>query len=1033
MFTSIFVDELRRRLCSLVPWLLILVLISYTASALLGADTSDLGGGGVPHNGSFVIYYWGMYSAFWVAVLGPLLMAAPLLRDIRTKMAPLVYATPITGKGYFWGKYAAGMVITVIVMMSIPATIIVAPWIAHAMGSGQMFGNFTLWKHLAWTTIIWVLPACFVYGSIHFTLAARSGRLLFCYGFALLSMAVFTMFFVSFKASAGHHTWVELIDPMGKQTLDGQALFWSIPERTTHSLSPSSVLIGNRLLWLAIGAIFLIWGAVSFQLERLLTNERKSSASSSRHRGKRQHSYFINSSSKLGLLFHLASVHWTATIRAPIFRVIVAALIMLGLTSAWGAESPYTLPESQQLPYAQYLFTVVQSSLYMILAMAVIYFSGEIAARDRESRMLSLISATSTESSSLIGGRLIAITFMAFLFSLLPSLSILLFQSLNGFLEPEPQHFIRSIFLHLFLPLLEFGILTLAIDLLTHKKLLAQGLPLILLWAGIAMHETGTINERMMLFGVPQPMIFSAFSVLDADTLRHLLYAVWWLGITGIIFLLASHIDLRGELKPIYGRIRASRMSMPSMIAVVGMLILTLAAGTTIHYELYKVNDVHTLTEERNDQAIYEQRYGEWLHKIRPVITNTALKISAEPGQGVFVVKGSWTIHNPNADPISEILVNIPESSRLQLADKSVGLSLLRDDPSQRVQLYQFEHPLAAGENTTISFTLRSQWRGFVDGAYAWPIGRDVIILDNTALPRLNYDRSREIAETKERDLHHLPLRREQPYDSARSALNDSAARVAINMEISLPSDFHIYASGTSLTDQIHDGRHIVQAAAEQVPLDPLIIAVKGLETTKTSWSYRDSDTIPITFSFRKNHQHSLEVIEKETRRVLDNLARRFGHPPFRRLNIVETPQFIHDETPPEARASGSLLLIPERRGWIHDTNKPAAQAYLTFILGREIGRSWYRSRSLAPSSPNTTAVDDGVPIALGLEAVASKYDKKVTFDFIKVLQEKLQKMRASSKILTGSPENINDQPYAGLQQGLNIFYQWHPVFKDNH
>ncbi|MFT8659332.1 ABC transporter permease [Zymomonas mobilis] len=1030
MFWSLFSDELSRRLRSWVPWLLMVVLVCYTASALLGADTSDLGGGGVPHNGSFVIYYWGMYSAFWVAVLGPLLMAAPLLRDIRTKMAPLVYTTPISKEGYFWGKYMAGMVITVMVMMSVPVTIIVIPWIAHALGGGQMFGHFTLWNHIGWTTVIWVLPACFIYGSIHFALAARSSRLLFCYGFALLSMAVFTLFFVSFKASAGHHTWVELIDPIGKQTLDAQALFWSMPERTAHFLSPSMILISNRILWITIGAIFLIWGAASFRLEDMLNKGRKSSPSSSHRKHTPRQLLYIKSDSRLGLLLHLASIHWSATIRLPVFRVIVAALVVLGLTSAWGAESAYALPENQMRPYAQYLFTVVQPSLYMILAMAMIYFAGEIAARDRESKMLSLISATSVPGNVLIGGRLIAIMYMALLFSLLPSLSIIIFQFSNGFLETEPQHFIRSILLHLFLPLIEFGALTLALDLLTHKKLFAQGLPLILLWGGIAMHETGTINERLALFGVPQPMIFSAFSVLDADTWRHLLYAAWWLGIVGIIVVLASHIDLRGEQKPLYIRIRHITIKWPALTSIAAMLIVTLTAGATIHRNLYEVNDTQSLQEDYRDQALYEQLYGQWRNQPRPLITEMALATSVNPAKGLLTTQGKWTVSNPDSNPITAILVNIPENSRLKLANKSLGLSLRHDDHRERVQIYRFDHPLAAGEKTTIDFTLHSRWQGFVDGAFAWPIGRNVVILDNNAFPRLNYDRKRELAETNERFRHHLPSRPLPVDDPSRSALNDSAGRVAIDIKISAPSDFRLYTSGISSTEQIHDGQHILEVKADNAPLDPLIIAVKGVEKKQLLWRHPKSAPIPISFTFRKNHGQALDSISKETLLVLDHLARRFGSPPFQALNIVETPQFIDEEALAEARSSGSLLYIPERRGWLHDMRRPQARAYLTFTLGREMGRSWYHARFLAPSSPHAMAMEEGFPIALGLEAVATQYDQKTTSDFLGILQEKQQKMKAASKILPRNPSDITDQPYAALQTGLDLFYRWHPDFK---
>lgn len=106
----------------------------------------------------------------------------------------------------------------------------------------------------------------------------------------------------------------------------------------------------------------------------------------------------------------------------------------------------------------------------------------------------------------------------------------------------------------------------------------------------------------------------------------------------------------------------------------------------------------------------------------------------------------------------------------------------------------------------------------------------DVVILDNNAFPRLNYDRKRELAETNERFRYHLPSRPLPVDDPSRSALNDSAGRVVIDIKISAPSDFRLYTSGISSTEQIHDGQHILEATADNAPLDPLIIAVKGVE-----------------------------------------------------------------------------------------------------------------------------------------------------------------------------------------------------------
>lgn len=1019
MFRVIFADELARRLRSFTPWLLILLLAGYTAAALLGADTPELGGGGVPHNGSFVIYYQGMYAAFWVAVLGPFLVASPVLRDIRTNMAPLVHATRISDACYFWGKYLAGLAVTVLVLLSVPATIAILPPLARALGGGAMFATGTRWRDLVWTMLVWTLPACLIYGTIHFALAARTGRLFLSYGFAVLSMAVFTVYFVGFKLTDAHRFWIELTDPMGKQTLDAQALLWSVPERTYRTMRPTPVLLGNRLLYLLLGAVALAWAAAGFRLDRLLARARGGPAPTQ-----------VRMSRRLiglprGLIIHLAAEHWRATSRSPIFRAIYCAILMLGVTSAYGAVATTGLPGNQMLPYAQYLFTVAQPSLYMILAMMVIYFAGEIAARDRDTRMAPLINASRATGAALVAGRWLAIAVLALVLALLPSLAILIYQLLVGFIEPEPQHFARSILLQLLPPLLEYGTLVLALDLLIRNRLVAQGVPLMLLWAGVALHETGVVTEKLTLFALPQPMLFSGFAVLDADTTRQLLYAGWWLGLAGALLLIATALDRRGERAPLFARARGLPVRVGPLAAVAGLLLLAVASAATIHHELHGINESLTPEEQRAEEAGYERRYGGWATVARPLITAEKVTATLDPAGGRITLHGAWTLRNPSGRAIDALLVNVPEGATLALHGD--GLTMTADDETYAVQTYRFARPLASGTQTTVTFAMTNRWRGFTDEAYARPVGRDVMLLDRTAFPRLNYDRARELGAIAQRRMAGLPPRRPPIADPARTALDDSAGRVSLDLTIIAPAGFQSFASGIGQSESRRDGSATARFTATRAAPDPLMVVVRGLVPVETDWRSPDGRHIGIRLFHRPAHGCDVALTVADVRAVLNRLTARFGPPPFSELSLVETPQFLDGEEPADANASGPLVLIPERGGWLHDQRRPAARDDLLYSLGREIGRSWWRTRRLAASGPGAAAIDEGMPITLGLDTIAAQSGLAAARDYAATLRERLRREIASSDLSPTTPGASTDQPYAGLQAGLALFDRWYP------
>jgi len=1035
MTSVLFWSDLRQRLRSPASGLLFAGLFVYTAATMMGGDTEQLAGGSVPHNAAFVIYYWSMYAGFWVAVLGPALMASPLLRDVRVRFAPLVFSTPISDAAYFWGKYFASLVATNLVLIAIPAAMILTPWIVGlaAPDALRSFLPQTPWRHIALGWAVWVLPACFIYGSLHYAFASLTGRSLLSYGFAVVSMAVFTLFFVAFDAEASHRFWIEALDPMGKQTMDGQALLWSVPERATHLLQATPSLLVNRALYVGTALAALLIARLRFSLPHLLARARNdgtraggvqppteavrrlrlTEAAPQMEEGRHPWAGLL-------LLVCVARRHWRTTWTGVVFRAVVAALVMIAVTSAWAATAElYNSPENHLLPAAQYLLTVVQPQSFMLLTMVMIYFSGELAARDQDSRMSSLVGSTPVGTGALAGGIWLAVTLLGLTLSLIPTAAVIIVQLLSGYLERAPIHFLRGAVLQIAPLLLAYGWLSVAVYGMTRHRLLSQGLPMIVLWAGIALHESGVIEQNLLLL-IPAPMLFSDFDVLSADTTRHLAFAAYYLGGVGLLVVAAVWFWQRGLPQSLAARARQVPRQLTPMTVVLAVVCATatLAGGEEIWRQLHVVNDFKTRAQSRTEAAEYERRYGFVADLPTPTVSALTLDITLAPEQGRVDFAGRWQLLNAGESPIEELYIAFPEQGVFMI---SGAASLELYDADYAMARYRLTVPLAPGQTTSVGFTLHTVHQGFTYEPFEATLGRDSVLVDTSWLPRIGYDRTRELSSVAQRSLHGLGPRRHPPRQPDRFAVNDQANRASVDLTVSAPADLQVSASGTRVGEYEEHGRRHSSFHMQGVPLK-ILLAASRVTTSTRVWTSADGRRISIVLRHHPAHTVNALRFFETAAATLSQMEALFGPYPYDHLEIAETAQFRDGEDLIQPCGAGPLIVLPERRGWLHDYRQDPRRDYLAFTLGEQIARVWWGQSVAAEAGPGAALVDDGVPIFLGLKMIENRRGVQAADAYASLLRDRYRKEVARSDEPVAAILDTQDQSYAAVGDALAMF-----------
>ncbi|HEX7325963.1 MAG TPA: ABC transporter permease subunit, partial [Rhodanobacteraceae bacterium] len=261
MFSQVFKFELRQQLKSPLFWLIAAALAALAFGAA-SSDSIQIGGGigAVHRNAPLVVITMLTVMSIIGLFLITIFVAGAALRDFSANTADMMFATPISRSAYLGGRFAAGWLVSVLVMIAVAFGLWLGslmPWIdATRLGP-------TPWAAFGWGLGVLVLPNLFFLAALVFLLAVVTRSMLGAYVgiiafFVLYAIASLTLG----RGNIDHQTLGALLNPFGGGALDLATRYWTPADENTRIPALTGLMLGNRALWLAIGVALLgaAWG-----------------------------------------------------------------------------------------------------------------------------------------------------------------------------------------------------------------------------------------------------------------------------------------------------------------------------------------------------------------------------------------------------------------------------------------------------------------------------------------------------------------------------------------------------------------------------------------------------------------------------------------------------------------------------------------------------------------------------------------------------------------------------------------------------
>ncbi len=808
------------------------------------------------------------------------------MRDISSRMDPLIYTSPVSKFAYLGGRFLG---ITIVAALLIIISKPLSMWLAtYGLIDQEILGPVIPSVYLSSALFI-TLPNVFIASIVIYSavLLARHAMVGYLGALVLVVLSIFSV-----ELAGGNWEVGKLLDPSTTTLLTALGRTLTPQNINTEPMVFSGSLLANRVIWLCLSLLTGIFVYLRFRLSNYGQDRGKTSTvAADDSSGTIDYGASILDVGRAydfkARLYQIRAFSWQYYLdflKSPAVLILPAmfayAFILIPNISSGPMMVPILPTTGRMVVFLNH------SALQIILVIPITFLAGQLIWRERDTRLSEISDAVPASDTVMILSKYAGLVLILLNIQLVLMLAGMAIQTMAGYHQYDVATYIKQLFTVQLVDHLTIAAVAVFIHVLINQKYVAHMLVFIFyLYAAIPTRFG--IEHKLLIFNSDTGLANSVFYDESAFILGWILFKIYWIAWGILLIIIAKHLWVRGREAKYLSRISAAGYGLKTSRSFKICLVLLICTGSIIFFNTNILNHYNTRKERTVRQVEYERLYSKYKNVLQPYHTDTKLDIEIYPRKGEAVINGRYRLKNGGTMEIDTIHISLsPDVATNGIQFSREARTVLRDEELGHL-IYVLKEPLLPNDVIQMAFKVRFKRVGFTNnGIETSVINNGSYFQSSDWLPAIGYQESREITNAGVRKDYRLS---DQPASLTASqntaALIDRRGQERVNFEarVGTSDDQIAIAPGSLKRTWSQNGRRYFHYVSEKPVRNAYIIYSADYKKRNSKWN----DTELNIFHHPAN-VINLGPIEKSMKASLEYYSKNFSSYDFKELRMVE-------------------------------------------------------------------------------------------------------------------------------------------------
>ncbi len=931
---------------------------------VFGATASDnvmIGGsvGNVHRNSPYTLAIFTSILSIFGLLVATAFFNNAALRDHSNNFNEILFTTPLSKAGYFFGRFFGALILSTIPLLGIFLGSYIGTISAPAFGwiEAERFGEFSSEMFIN-NYFLFILPNMFFAGAIIFATANKwkstvisfTGAFLIIIGYIISS---------TLMSDIDNETIAGLVDVFGINSYSLESKYYTAVERNTLSPGFNGILLTNRLIWTGVGILILI---VSYTLHSFKEKNKKLK----KQKASKAKKVVDFNLPELNLAFnghtewlHLKSffkISFLSIVKSVTFKIMFLFSAILLVTDLFAGFEYYGL---KSYPLTYKVIDSITDSTSLFLLIILVFFSGELIWRDRDSKINEVMDSSPHTSFISLAAKALSLIAATSILNVFFIICGVIYQLLNGYTRIELNVYLLDFFYTNLWAYVIFSGVMIMIQVLVNNKYIGYFVSILLIFVWSIMLSIFDVESAMLHLGEGPSLMYSDMNGFGPGLLGAFWFNLYWVLLSILALLLAGAVWNRGMLGSLKSRIVAANKQVPKNYKYITLSVFVVWAAVAgfVYYNTQILNPYDT-SDEREQMAVdYETKYKKYEHVAMPKITDAKYFIDIYPYKRDAKIKAILKLTNETDVAIDSLHLSLSDFWETEL--NIPNAKLVHNDEELDYVIYQLEPALQPQQ--TIEVEVRSEHisLGFSNSRGNTSIINNGTFLNNMeVLPGLGYNPAGELSDKNDRKKHDLPPKDRMPaltkdsckYHMANYLTDGRSDFINVETVISTAGDQTAIAPGSLLKQWTEDGRNYYHYKVDHPSQNFYSFISARFEKATRKWN-----NVDIEVYYDAKHPQNIEMMMDAVERSLEYYSTNFGPYYHKQCRIIEFPRYstFAQAFPGTMPYSESIGFVIDLEGEDTDNN------IVDEVIAHEMAHQWWAHQVIGAHMQGSTLMSE--------------------------------------------------------------------------